>query len=115
MIVSDSDASSENAVDAVLDFSADVLAVDSPTEVDIARSDNGGRVCGGSLRTSAQTFFKAEDGVAGSAADIGYTRGSSQRHSQANGVVEQRNETWQLPSSVERRQSFRSYHAWEER
>ena len=40
MIVSDSDASSENAVDAVLDFSADVLAVDSPTEVDIARSDN---------------------------------------------------------------------------
>ena len=58
MIVSDSDASSENAVDAVLDFSADVLAVDSPTEVDIARSDNGGRVCGGSLRTSAHRFSR---------------------------------------------------------
>ena len=58
MIVSDSDASSENAVDAVLDFSADVLAVDSPTEVDIARSDIGGRVCGGSLRTSAHRFSR---------------------------------------------------------
>ena len=73
-------------MDAARKFSADVLAVDSPAEVEISRPDNRGRVCGdfGEFCTEA---CAANDSVAGRADQIGYTRESSQKNAQDNKVV----------------------------
>ena len=48
----------------------------------------------GYTRDSSQRRAQADKGV------VGYTRDSSQRHVHANKVVDKRNETWQAPSSV---------------
>lgn len=86
VITPDSDVSSETAVDAVRELSADALAVDSPSEFESTRPDNWGTVCGGEFGEFGAQIYTTGDGVAGSAVDIGYIRVSSQRHVQANKV-----------------------------
>ena len=52
-----------------------MLAGDSPAEVDILRPDSGERF-GGEVGEFCAQACTTEDGVTGSAADIGYTRDS---------------------------------------
>ena len=73
LIAPDGDGSSENAVDAVKEFSADVLAVDSPPDVEILRPDSGEGGCGGEVGEFCAQVCTTEDGVTGSAADMAYT------------------------------------------
>ena len=80
-----------------VNHSADVLAVDSPPDVEILRPDSGGRACDGDFGEFCAQVCATEDGVTESAADIGYARDPSPRHAQANKVVERRGETWQAP------------------
>ena len=82
------DGSIENAVDAVREFSVDVLTVDSPPDVEVLRPDSGGRACGGEFGGFCAQVCTTEDGVPGSAAEISYTRDSWPRLAQAVKVVE---------------------------
>ena len=95
VIASDSDASSETAVDCKVD-----VEVDSPAEVEISRPDNRGRACGGEFGEFCAEVCTKEDGIARNAADISYTHDSSQRDARAYKVMDKRNGTWQVPPNA---------------
>lgn len=98
MIAAGSDPSSETAVDAaVREFTADVLELDPPPEVESMRLDDGGRVYSEELGEFCARVGTREDGNARSS---DYTHDSSQRNVETNKVLEKRNETWEAPPTI---------------